>query len=315
MQYDLGPYARSVPAGVEPGRVVVDWIIRETGLPAWHGARPAVLSATRDRLLVYQTRAMHERVRAIVSRFVRPPQPNVTLQVAIFDDADPAWRRGLLHLLQPIYSGPQGQQVWLLAPEDLALVGGRLASRLQAGSDRQRLVKTPNGVPAELQWRWPVNYAVAAELSPGWQAAYRPVLRSLQQGLTLRITPLWTLDGKAIDLYLQIETSRVIKLHRIRSPAPLISGTQSTTADVPEVAATNLEHTVRCPLDRALLVSVGMQPGLLSRRTALSRWLPLSGSGGELLITIAPQGIPVGPAPLPFPPTRPQAARAGYRLR
>jgi len=304
-QYDIARFVQAATGQPNPQQLIVDWILRVTGREVWHGSRPAVLAADASRLYVYHTESVQEQVAAIVRRFVYPPASSATFYVTVFDEVDPSWRRGLMHLLKPAYSGPHGQQIWLLPPEDIALVRSRIAQRPVIGSDRQRTVKATNGVPVELKWLWPVTYTVAAELAPGWQAAYRPLLRTMHQGLTLKLLPLWTPDCRSLELYVELSTLRLLKLHRTRGPAPLLSGTQTTATDVPEVAATEWQQTILCPVDRSVLISLGMQPGILTRRANLANWLP-GRDRGELLVLIDIQP-PAAQPPLPATPPPPQA--------
>ena len=60
--YDISPYTSRITSTTEPQQAIVEWILRQTGYAAWHTEPLAVLSATKNRLRVYHTPAMHERV-------------------------------------------------------------------------------------------------------------------------------------------------------------------------------------------------------------------------------------------------------------
>lgn len=54
--YDIGPFVKQAGAGSE--KHVVDWVLQETGYAAWHGASPASLSATPEKLSCFHTPEM-----------------------------------------------------------------------------------------------------------------------------------------------------------------------------------------------------------------------------------------------------------------
>ena len=282
-EYDLTPYTARLAAEPHPEQAVVEWILRQTGLETWHGEEVAVLAATRGKLRVYQTPDVQARIAEMTQRFTHSVQSEVSMRVEFVTCTDLSWRNGIAHLLKPIASGPDGQQVWLVAPEDAALIRERLRADRQARSVTDQNVLVNNGQPATVETGQAVNHITGLELMSGVYMAYQPVLGRLNEGVRATFAPLWLADGSGVDLNLKLNTRVVTKLHETRTVAPLTTGNQTTEVQVPEVAATSLDTTVRWPSRNVLLVSAGVQPGILRSRRGM---LGLTGLGlsAELLV-------------------------------
>ena len=92
----------------------------------------------------------------------------------------------------------------------------------------------------------------------------------LDEGFTLRLSPLLTFDGDALDAAIELSSNTVRTLHRTRVSAPSSIGASEITVDVPEVSETRLTQTVKdWPLGQSLLISAGVQPGILQDKNGL----------------------------------------------
>lgn len=278
--YNLAPYSTRLVGIAHPEQVVVDWILKQTGPETWHGEAPAVLSASRGRLRVFHRPDVQAHVADVVDRFTRPVQPQVSMRVQFITTSDLNWRSGLVHLLKPAAVGPDGQHVWLIAPEDLSLIRNRLKLDRQSGPVNQHVLAN-NGQPTTIETGQPVNYISGLDLNSGHYLAYQPIIARLSEGVKATFTPLWTTDGSAVDLELKVTTRVVNKLHYAQSAAPLRSGSQETVVQVPEVAATSLEQTLNWPTSQILLISAGVQPTKASSRRGP---LSFSSTTAEVLI-------------------------------
>jgi hypothetical protein len=278
--YDLAPYTARIVETAHSERAVVEWIIKQTGLETWHGGELAVLAATRGRLRVFHTPELQTQVAEIVDRFVRPVQSQVAMRMQFVAATDLDWRSGLVHLLEPLATGSDGQQIWLIAPEDAALLRERLRLDRPGREPLEHRLVTHNGQTATVQTGQPVNYISGVELTTGARAAYRPLISRIAEGVTLSVTPLWTADGSAVDVELKLVTRAVNRLHSTETVSPLSTGKQRTMTQVPQAAGSTLDRTLRWPTSRVLLISAGVQPGVLGKRTGLS----FSASAPELLL-------------------------------
>jgi hypothetical protein len=257
--YNLVPFSARLPDVPHPEQAVVTWILNQTGRETWHGEDVAVLSATRARIRVYHHAGVQQQVQEIVERFTRPIQPQVSMRIQFVTSQDVNWRSGLAHLLKPVAYGPDGQQVWLIAPEDASLIRNRLQLHRPSGPLSQQ-VMAQNGQPNSIETSRPVNYISGLDLAGGAYLSYQPVIGKLNEGVKLVFTPLWTKDGSAVDLDMRLVTRVIQKLHYAQGAAPLSSGNQESLLQVPESVSTSMEQTLRWPCSQVLLISAGMQP-------------------------------------------------------
>jgi hypothetical protein len=278
--YNLAPYTARLTNVAHPEQAVVDWILKQTGPETWHGEDPAVLSASRGRLRVFHRPDVQDDVAEIVERFTRPVQPQVSMRVQFITTADLNWRNGIVHLMKPAAIGPDGQHVWLIAPEDLALIRNRLKLDRQTGPVNQRVLAS-NGQPTTIETGQTVNYVSGLDLGSGTYLAYQPIIARLNEGIKATLTPLWTADGTAVDLEVKLTTRHVNKLHHAQSAAPLRSGSQETVVQVPAVSATSLEQSFGWPVSQILLISAGVQP---TKGNAGRGPLNFSSGAAEILI-------------------------------
>ncbi len=280
-EYSLVPYAGRLASVARPEQAVVDWVLRRTGPETWHGEDVAVLSATRARLRVFHRPDVQSQVAEIVDRFTRPVQSQVSMRIQIVTCADLNWRSGLVHLLKPAALGDDGQQAWLLPPEDASLLRDRVRRDGNSATLAQQHILANNGQPATIETGRTVNYISGLKLESGHYLAYQPVLTKLNDGATLTLAPLWTSDGSGVDAYVRLTTRSVEKLHYAQSAAPLSTGNQNTVVQVPEVSATRFENKLRWPQSDVLVISAGVQPRPVeSRRGTFS----FSSPPAELLI-------------------------------
>ncbi len=116
---------------------------------------------------------------------------------------------------------------------------------------------------------------------------FQPKADQLEEGVTLRMSPLLTFDGDALDAAIELTANTVKSFHRTRVIAPREVGPNEITIDVPEVTESRLNQTVKgWPLGQTLLISAGIQPGILQSKGGFLN-LRIPGtvpSGTELLV-------------------------------
>jgi hypothetical protein len=116
---------------------------------------------------------------------------------------------------------------------------------------------------------------------------YQPKAEQLEEGVTLRLSPLLTFDGDALDAAVDLNANTVKSLHRTRVIAPREVGPSEITIDVPEVTESRLSTVVKgWPIGQTLLISAGIQPGILQNKGGFMN-LRIPGtvpSGTELLV-------------------------------
>jgi hypothetical protein len=95
----------------------------------------------------------------------------------------------------------------------------------------------------------------------------QPRAEQLKEGITLSLSPLLTFDGDTADVAIVLQANTVKGFHRTRVIAPRDVGQSEITIDVPEVVESRLNQTVKgCPLGQSLLISAGIQPGILQSK-------------------------------------------------
>ena len=121
---------------------------------------------------------------------------------------------------------------------------------------------------------------------------YQPKAESLEEGVTLRLSPLLNYDADTLDAAIDLTANTVKSLHRTRVIAPRDIGPAELTIDVPEVTEARLNQTVKgWPIGQTLLISAGIQPGILQPKGGFMN-LRIPGtvpSGTELLIFLDAQ--------------------------
>jgi hypothetical protein len=93
---------------------------------------------------------------------------------------------------------------------------------------------------------------------------FQPHAEQLDEGFTLRLSPLLTFDGDTVDAAIELTANTVRSIHRTRILAPREIGPSEINLDIPEVSETKLNQTVKdWPLGQTLLISAGIHPGIL----------------------------------------------------
>jgi len=255
--YDIAPFVRQAGPGSE--RHVVDWVLQETGYSAWHGASPASLSATPEKLSCFHTPEMQARVAEIVDRFVAVADAPHRFNVRVISFTSPAWRADARPVLQPIPAATPGVQAWIVTRENAAAALARLRTR----SDFQELPTGPvlagNGLPAVLAGGRSLPYVqdVAPRLDawPGWQ----PQSAACDEGLTIDVHPLLSRDATVVDAVFRCRIDQVERLAAVSLPPPGADGGRVQVA-VPQIAAVRVGERFRWPASQTLIIGLGLVP-------------------------------------------------------
>jgi hypothetical protein len=255
--YDIAPFVRQAGPGGE--KHVIDWVLQETGYAAWHGASPASLSATPEKLSCFHTPDMQARVAEIVDRFVAVADAPHRFDVRVISFTSPAWRADARPVLQPIPAATPGVQAWIVTRENAAAA----LVRLRARSDFQELptgsVLAGNGLPAVLAGGRSLPYVqdVAPRLDawPGWQ----PRSAACDEGITIDVHPLLSRDATVVDAVFRCRIDQVERLATVSLPPPGVDGGRVQVA-VPQIAAVRVGERFRWPASQTLVIGLGLVP-------------------------------------------------------
>ena len=113
-EYDISPYTERVTTTARPEQAIVDWILRDTGTEVWFSDPVGLLSASREKLVVYHTPEMHELVRGVVDRFVSSQAESHAFGLQLVTVGSPNWRSKALPLMRAVTVQSPGVDAWLL---------------------------------------------------------------------------------------------------------------------------------------------------------------------------------------------------------
>jgi hypothetical protein len=254
--YDIAPFVKQAGPGSQ--RHVVDWVLQETGYPAWHGASPASLSADADTLSCFHVPEMQARVADIVARFVADADTPHRFSVRVLGMASPAWRADARPVFTAIPAATPGVQAWFTSRENAALV----LARLRARSDCQELPTGPvlaaNGLPAVLaggrKQPYVKDVAPRPDVAPGWQVQGD----SCDEGLAIDVQPLISRDGTAVEAVIRCRIDQIERMATVSLPAS--AGRDRVQLEVPQVAAVRIGERFRWPATQTLFIGLGLVP-------------------------------------------------------
>jgi hypothetical protein len=325
-EYDLTPYTSKIPNVDKPEQAVIDWILRDTGTETWFGTPLGILSANKSTLRVYHTPDVQEVVKGMYDRFMATSAGANRLHVRVITINNPNWRSRAMALLKPVDVKSTGVEAWLVSRESAALLLGEFRKRADYREIAAPVVDIPNGQSYPLGLTRPRQYVRSirpkAEF-PGYEADQA----TIDEGYSLTISPLTSVDGRALDAVVKCNIDQIEKMIEVPLDIPVPLGQpQRMSIQVPQIVSWRLNERFRWPSDQLLLLSCGVvatptnEKGSLpvlgglvgtNRADALLLIEPVSGLGA-LPNTITPSGLPTltPPAAAPgtgslIPPTTP----------
>jgi hypothetical protein len=255
-QHEIAPFVKMAGEGSQ--RYVVDWILQETGYPAWHGATAASLSADADTVSCFHTPEMQARVEEIVGRVVDSAAVPHRFTVRVLGLDTPAWRSEARPALTAVPAATPGVQAWIAPRETAAAVLGRLRSRSDCRELPTGPVLAANGLPATLSGGRKQPYvqdiAPRPDAWPGWQMQ----AAACDEGLAIDIHPLLTRDGSAVEAVLRCRIDQIERMAAVSLASPV--NQQRVQVEVPQLAAVRVGERFRWPANQTLFVGLGLVP-------------------------------------------------------
>jgi hypothetical protein len=256
-EYDITPYTSQVKEGAKPEQAIVDWILRETGTDVWFAEPLGILNADSRRLRVYHTPEMQQIVRDVVERFVASDSEPQVLGLRLMTIGSPNWRSAAVQMLKPVDVQSPGIEAWLLSRENAAALLGSLRTRADFRDHSSPNLQIFNGQSQAVTRTQPRNYVRGVKLT-GTFPGYEMTPGRIDEGYSLQISPLMSLDGKTCDAAIKCNVDQIEKFVSVSLDIPLGTQSQRAQIQVPQLVSWRLSERFRWPTDQVLLLSCGI---------------------------------------------------------
>ncbi|WP_206108172.1 hypothetical protein [Paludisphaera soli] len=266
-RYPISRYTQVAAEQKSPQKAILDWIFRRTGTADWHGEKTAVLSASKTEVRAYNSPEILDQVDEVVERFTDSIEDVLSLHIQVVAAVDTRWRHTVYWRLEPVGGGPQGQQIWTLRMDDAALVLSQM--QMQQGFRRlvDQRVEVVNGQTLTIRTFEPRTYSGGIQRESAAGTGFQPKTDKLEESIVLRLSPLLTYDGDAVDAAVDLTVNSVQAFQRTKIIAPREVGSSEMSIDVPVAYQTRLDQTIKTwPLGQTLLLSGGIHPGVIDKK-------------------------------------------------
>ncbi len=268
--FDISKYTGLPHKENNPQNSIIDWIFRRTTTAPWHGEKIAVLSAGRTKIRAYHNAKILDQVAEVVERFVDAPSDILKLRVRFVAAGDTRWRYAVYKRLNLIGSGPQGQQIWSVKTEDAAMVLTQMQVWQGFRLIAEKQFDMVNGQTLYMNTSSPRPFTGGLQRDSAVGQGFQPKTEELEEGVTLRLSPLLSYEGDNLDAAIELTANTVRSFHQTKVLAPREVGPGELRIDVPEVSESRLNQTVKgWPMGQTLLISAGIQPGILQSKGGL----------------------------------------------
>lgn len=297
-EYDLTPYTSKLTSVENPEQAVIDWVLRETGTEVWFGSPLGILSADKNTLRVYHTPQIQESVKGIYDRFMATSAAANRLSIRVVTVSNPNWRSRAVGLLKPVEVKSTGIDAWLATRDNAALLAGELRKRADYRERAAPVVDIPNGQTYPLGLTQQRQYVRSVRPKSDAAAGYEAEVATLNEGYSLEVSPLTSVDGKSLDVILKCSIDQIEKLIDVPVDIPTPLGQpQRMMIQVPQLVAWRLHERFRWPSDHVLILSCGVVATPTNDKAAMPLLGPLVASNrADALLFIEPVS---GAAPLP----------------
>ncbi|MEX2173610.1 MAG: hypothetical protein WD872_04560 [Pirellulaceae bacterium] len=256
-EYDISTYTSRVTDSERPEQAVVDWVLRETGTDVWFSEPLGILSANISTLRVYHTPEMQQTVRDVVERLVNTDGHEQVLGLRLVTVGSPNWRARAVALLRPIDVKSPGVEGWVLSRENAAMLYESLKSRADFREHSAPRVEIFNGQSQTLTRTQPRRYQRGVQLrSDG--LGYELLPGSIDEGYSLQVSPLLSLDGQTVDAAIKCQVDQVERLVPIALDVPVVGQGGRVQIQVPQVVSWRLNERLRWDADQVLVLSCGV---------------------------------------------------------
>ena len=295
-EYDISPYTLRVTSTNRPEQAIIDWVLRETGYEAWHTEPVGLLSANSRLLKVYHTPEMQSLVTEVVDRFVNTEAESQGFGLRVVTVDNPNWRAIGHRMMKAVPVQTQSVQAWLLEKEDAAMLLAELRKHTDFREHSSPHLLVNNGQSTTVSLRRPLSYVRDVVLQPGTWPGFQTESAQIDEGFSLELNPLLSLDGGTIDAILKCNIDQVERLQSVNIEVPTaVAPRQRTKIEVPQVSNCRLHERFHWPVSQVLLVGLGVvaTPVPTERGTnliAMALSMPQPAPRADLLVFIENKG-------------------------
>ena len=257
--YNIRPYTVRVTSTNRPEQAIVDWILRETGYEAWHSEPVALLCANASTLIVYHTPEMHKIVAEVVDRFVSSEAESQAFGLRVVTVGHPDWRAKAHAVLHPVPVQTQGIQAWLVHKEDVALMLEDMRKRNDFREHSSPHLLVNNGQSTTVSSIRPRTFVRDVFIRPEIWPGFEPEQTQFDEGFSLELSPLLSLDGQTVDSVIKCNIDQLEKLVPVTLAVPTaVAPRQRVPIEVPQVTHCRLHERFRWPAGQVLVVGLGV---------------------------------------------------------
>lgn len=258
-EYDLRPFTEKASELKHPERLAVDWVLRETGTETWFGEPLGVLSATKDTLRVYHTPAVHEVVAEVVDKLVAMPDEKYVIGLQLVTVGSPNWRARAIGWLQPVTVQSPGVEAWLVSRENAALLLTELRKRTDYREHQSANLSVLNGQTETISRTQHRIYPRTVRPREGGLPGFDIQNGQIDEGYSLQVSSLMSLDGRSIDAVIHAQIDQVEKFVPVNFDiAGANNSKQPVALQVPQLVSWRLHERFRWPANQVLLLSCGV---------------------------------------------------------
>ena len=257
-KYDIRPYTQKLSDHEHPEQAIIDWILRETGTDHWFREPLGLLSANRNTLSVYHTPATHAVVSKIIDRFVLNKSEAQVLGVCLATVSSPNWRTKSQHLMRPVTVHTPGAEAWLISKENASLMLADLRKRSDYREHNSPNVIIHNGQTRDIHRFRPRSF-IRGITTTGNGTSLQKRTGTVDEGYLLQVSPLFSTDGRAVDVDIRCRVRQVERLVPVMVDSPRgTTGPSRLQIQVPQMSQWHLEERFHWANDQLLLISCGV---------------------------------------------------------
>ncbi|MDR0703919.1 MAG: hypothetical protein LBF88_02920 [Planctomycetaceae bacterium] len=262
-EYDITPYTkgRNFPATVQPEQTIVDWILRQIGIKAWHSSPFGTLTADSEKLYVYHTQEVQLMVADIVDRFVDTQFFNESCTVRMISLSRPDWIAKGHPYLRPMQIASPGVQGWILERAGAQALLQELARRTDFKDIAPPQFLIPNGIEHNVVSKKQRTYLRDVQINSATLNGYAEDRVTIEEGFRISFVPLSSLDSLDIEATIKLDIVQIEKMIPLMIDAPTATNPrQRIQIESPQVACFKLDEMIRWPKNKILLLDLGTIP-------------------------------------------------------